>query len=317
MCDISIVIVSFNTSAFLIECLYSIFSDLDHLDAEIWVVDNASTDGSPGEIKKHFPQVKLIENNRNVGFARANNQALCQATGRICMLLNPDTVIKSGALISIMSAFETNFQVGLVSPQLLNTDGSIQPSWGQFSSLWTEFFFQFFLFKVFPSTFPLGNKIHWLQGKAYNTVHEIDWATGACLAFRREIIEKIGLLDESIFMYGEDMEWCWRMKKVGIHRIYWPEAKVFHLQNQASKSNYAQWIINYTYGQIKFIEKHRSKISTKIAGLMVMIGSLLRIVAWASIQILKPEMRKIAKQRNDGYRKAFMMGWKALMGREL
>jgi GT2 family glycosyltransferase len=314
MSKISVVIVNYNTCGLLLDCLRSIYDDIDRIDTEIWVVDNASKDGSSEAVRLKFPKVRLIENQTNLGFSRANNQALCQSDGDICILLNPDTVVIPGFFSQILAGFQINPQAGLIAPQLLNADHSIQPSWGQFSSAWTEFFFQLFLYKIFPSPIPIGRKIHRLQRIAYETVHEVPWATGACLAFRRKMIEKAGLLDESIFMYGEDVEWAWRIHKNGEKILFFPAAKIIHFAQRSSKLDFAGWITNYTRGQLKFIQRHRSQGSARLASLFVMIGSSLRIIIWAIIKLFYRDNGQEAPQRIEGYLKAFQIGWQGIKG---
>jgi len=314
MPDLSIIIVSYNTRKLLLECLNSIYTDYSNSEAEIWVVDNESKDGSLEAVCKQFPQVNLIHNLENIGFVRANNQALRRASGEVCIILNPDTIIQPGAFQILNAAFEHNPNAGMIAPQLLNTDGSIQPSYGHFSSLWTEFFFQFFLFKFLPSPFPLGRKVHFLQQNEYQRAHEVPWATGACLAVRREAVEKAGLLDESIFMYGEDMEWAWRFRQNGYKVFYNPAAKVVHLAQRSSKMDFTRWITNYSLGQLRFIQNHRSSWSTRIASLLMMAGSSLRLLIWSLIRILGNKKTDEAESRLAGYKKVFQMSWKVLVG---
>ena len=311
MHDVSIVIVNYNTRELLLGCLDSVYQTAGDLTIEVWVVDNASTDDSAAAIQLKFPEVKLIANRENVGFSRANNQALAKATGKIWCLLNPDTIVMPGAFQALLKAFQKDSKSGLVGPQLLNKDGSIQPSFGKFTSVWTEAFFQFFLYKWLPAPFPLGIKIHPLQKNAYQHIHEVDWVSGACMIFRPEIIEQAGMLDEQIFMYGEDMEWCWHIQKAGFKILYFPEAQIIHLSGQSSRQNYASWINRYTISSLRFLQKYRGGGDLRLGGLFICMGSLTRSVLCLFGLGLYPGKRNELKQRMTGYQQAGKTGWQA------
>lgn len=312
MLDYSIIIVNYNTRQLLLNCLQSVVDTNIGKQLEIYVVDNASTDGSVAAVQASFPQVHLIANDTNLGFAQANNQVLAQAHGDILVLLNPDTIVRRGAFDALEHTFEQDPVIGVIGPQLLNPDGSIQPSCGSFASAWTEFLFQTFLYKLVPSAFPLGKVVHLLQRSLYNNLHEVDWVTGACLAIRKDVVERIGFLDEAFFMYGEDMEWCWRARQAGYKVCYQPEAQVVHYSRQASRRDYRAWITRYTSGQLHFLSLTRPRISRIFFGLWVCLGSLLRIVLWTGIKYLFTSRREEARQRIAGYRDAIALGWQAV-----
>jgi N-acetylglucosaminyl-diphospho-decaprenol L-rhamnosyltransferase len=311
--NISLIIVNYNTNQLLLGYLNTFVEDVGEIPLEIWVVDNASTDESLDKIKSYFPDVHLITNDTNQGYAKANNQILAQANGEIFILLNPDTIVRPGALNEFLRTFESDGDIGVIGPQVLNPNGSIQPSCGKFASVWTEFLFQSFLFKIVPSPFPLGREVHWLQQGQYKNKHEVDWVTGACLAIRKEVIDKIGLLDEAFFMYGEDMDWCWRVKKVGYKVCYQPAAKIVHYSRQASSQDFKAWIRRYTKGQLRFIEKTHSYTYKALCGLWICLGSFLRIILWSFIRSLKADRRNEAQQRIAGYYDAIGLGWQAIL----
>lgn len=299
------------------DCLTSVYADLIDIDAECFVVDNASSDGSVAAVQSDFPKVSIICNDSNTGFSHANNQALRIAKGKICLLLNSDTIPQPGFVSAILEAFQTLPNAGVIGLKLLNPDNTIQPSWGNFASAWTEFIFQSFLFKLVPASFPLGRQIHSIETNGYVASHPVDWVTGACLAVRREVLERAGFLDESNFMYGEDMEWCWRINKAGYKVWFWTDGSVVHLARQSSQRNYTSWISRYTQGQLMFIGQHRSLIEFRLAGLFVCLGSILRILIWTFVPILKKARKNEASQRRTGYFLALKMGFQALMGKLL
>jgi GT2 family glycosyltransferase len=313
--NISVIIVNYNTRQLLLDCLHSLEENPNGLSVDIWVVDNASTDGSVAAVQSSFPEVHIIANDSNLGFARANNQALRKASGDIMLLLNPDSRVQPCAFTKLKQAFDSDATIGVVGPQVLNPDGSIQPSCGSFASGWTEFLFQSFLFKLIPSPFPIGAVVHPLQRRMYDRKHEVDWVTGACLAIRKEVVMRIGLLDEAFFMYGEDMEWCWRVRQAGYKVIYQPAAQVVHYSRQASQRDYRAWIMQYTSGHLRFIGKTRPGSYKFLFGLWICLGSLLRIVVWSGLRWLIYNRRDEAQQRIAGYREAFNLGWQAVLGK--
>jgi N-acetylglucosaminyl-diphospho-decaprenol L-rhamnosyltransferase len=274
---------------------------------EVIIIDNGSTDGSVEMMKNDFPFFRLIQNLENVGFSKANNQGMRMANGDILILLNSDTIVLENTFPKIVDGFAQNSNVGVIAPQLLNPDGSIQPSWGIFACAWTEFLFQTFLFKIIPAPFPLGKKIHPLQKKNYSTAHPVAWASGACLAVRREVVEAAGMLDEGRFMYGEDMEWCWRIRQKGFDVLFWPDAKIIHLGNASSKKDFTTWIQRYTTGNLQFIQEHNSRLDYLASAGFVFFGSILRFFLWSIIGISNLGKKTEAEQRISGYRSAIQI----------
>lgn len=240
--DLSIIIVSFNTKDLLKNCLTSVFNTTKGINFEVFVVDNGSTDGSIEMVKKKFPKVFLIKNKKNLGFARANNQALKKAKGEYLLLLNSDTKILDNALEKLVNFAKGKEELGIVGPKLLNPDKSPQPSAAPFYTL--------------PVVF-----ISLLRGdsflrRSYQETREVDWVAGACFLIKKEITKKIGFLDEEFFMYIEEMEFCFRAKKAGYKTYFYPAAKIFHLvrgSSTAGKREAIWWIYK---GLIYFYQKH-------------------------------------------------------------
>ncbi len=224
--DLSIIIVSFNTKKLLRECLKSLITNYQSLitDHEIIVIDNASEDGSSLMVGKDFPQVKLIENQENLGYAAANNQALRQAQGKDCLLLNPDTRVKPGSLEKLIKFAEEHPETGIVGAKLVNPDGSVQPSVYHFPTLWRAIKEYWFGQKgVYEKYAPKGKK-----------PVEVEAVTGAAMLIPRKTIEKIGLLDEKYFMYFEDLDYCGRVKQAGLKVYYLPKAEILHHHGQSA-----------------------------------------------------------------------------------
>jgi len=311
--DLSIIIVNWNTRELLKNCLDSIFQTTGDLAVEVWAVDNGSQDGSVELVKEHYSHVKLIENSTNRGFSAANNQALARATGRYSLLLNSDTEVQPGALAHLVEKMDSEPNLGAVGPQLLNPDGSIQPSYGIFLSFWSEFLFQTFLFKVVPTSYVIGQRIKPAQRYAYQHEHYVDWVSGAALMIRTTLAQEQGLMfDENIFMYAEDVDLCYRIRAQGYQIKYCPQGKVIHLISASSHRNYQRWITGYTRGNLTFLAKHRSDFTLRASCLAIMFGSLLRLCLWHTIQVLRNSRATEASQRQMGYLGAFRLALSTL-----
>ncbi|MBM4309106.1 MAG: glycosyltransferase family 2 protein, partial [Deltaproteobacteria bacterium] len=188
---------------------------------EVFVVDNGSMDGSVEAVRVGFPEAIVIQNSTNLGFAQANNQALRLAKGKYILLLNPDTQVKEGAIETLKVFMDNHPKAGAVGAQLLNSDGSKQNSIANFPSLATELLNKSLLRWLFPDRFP-GKE------RDYNEPIEVESVIGACMMVRREAIEQVGLLDEDYFLFLEETDWCYRMKKAGWKVYHVPQADVYH-----------------------------------------------------------------------------------------
>jgi GT2 family glycosyltransferase len=227
--DLSISIVSWNTKQLLDECLQSVFKTTNGIEFEVVVVDNISSDGSALMVQEKHPQVRVIENIENVGFAKANNQAYAVSTGRHFLLLNPDTVCHNGALTRLVNFLDSNPQSGAVGPLVLNPDGSLQYSWARFPTVISEI--------IGKLDRRIGSNHHAPQSASQTRqigVFETDWVGGCCLLIRREAVEQIGLMDESLFMYSEETDWCYRLHKHSWTVFVETNAEIVHLGGQSS-----------------------------------------------------------------------------------
>ncbi|HUV42356.1 MAG TPA: glycosyltransferase family 2 protein [Patescibacteria group bacterium] len=266
---ISVIILSWNTKKILENCLQSLFNfQPDPYELEVIVVDNASTDGSPAMIKKKFRQVKLIENKENLGFTKGNNQGMKKARGDYLLILNSDTLIKDKAPVKMARFLENNDQVGVVGCKLLNSDGTNQPSYGPFPHL------RIAMVMLFAE--------HWLGGhlvrRSGEKTVEADWVMASALMIRKEVIKRVGMFDEKIFMYMEETEWCYRIKKAGYQVIFYPEARITHLERASSVTGRKDPILNIYRGLIYFYKKHYPAWQLPVLRLMLKLkagGALL------------------------------------------
>jgi GT2 family glycosyltransferase len=226
MRDLSIVIVSYNTCGLLRTCLSSIYRETAHIDFEIVVVDNASTDGSIEMITSDYPAVKILRNDHNSGFAAANNIAIRKSSARFVLLLNPDTEILDGAIQKTIRFIEAHPKAGIVGCKLKYPDGRFQPSAYSFPTVWNMFAEATFLYRVFPKTKLFGG--YHLTYLDYSHDVQVDWLIGAFLLIRREVIDTVGMLDEQFFMYAEDTDYCYMAKQAGFEVWFTPRGEIFH-----------------------------------------------------------------------------------------
>ena len=269
--DLSIIIVNWNTRNLLCQCIDSLTQVLRKIDTEIFVVDNGSADGSVATVREKFPGVKLIENTVNMGFARANNQAIYQSSGEYLLFLNPDTRVKDEAIPTMLSFIIAHAKAGLVGAQLLNADGSRQNSIANFPSLATELLNKSLLRRLFPEKFP-GKE------RDYPGPVEVDSVIGACMLVRRETVEQVGLLDEGYFLFLEETDWCFRMKKAGWKIYHIPGAEVLHFQGKSAGAQKAKARIEYYRSRYHYFRKNRGSFQTFVLSIGLIIKLLVELV---------------------------------------
>jgi GT2 family glycosyltransferase len=269
----SIIIINWNTRDLLACCLTSIMDNHLHENIEIFVVDNDSTDGSAGMVAQCYPQVRLIENRENVGFARANNQAIRQSSGRYVLLLNPDTEVRSGALDALVDFMDEHTEVGVAGARLFNPDGSLQYSCSPQIVLWREFIRLFHLGLVRQDGYySMGD---W----DIRTPRKVDTVLGACMILRREVLDQVGLLDEDYFMYTEEVDLCYRIRKAG-WKIYWvPQAQIVHFGGQSTKQVATEMFLKLYESKILFFRKHYHSVIVQAYKMLLGLAAWPRIVA--------------------------------------
>jgi N-acetylglucosaminyl-diphospho-decaprenol L-rhamnosyltransferase len=249
--EVSVIIVNWNTRDLLVGCLDSIAQTASDLDVEIVVVDNASVDGSQAMVRDCFPQVKLIENRENVGFAQANNQAIRVSQGRYVLLFNSDAITTPGAIQALVSLADEKSRAGIIGARLLNPDNSFQASYTPFPTLWEEFLILTGLGRLlrgrwYPSRGPEEDKGPQI----------VDYVEGACMLVRRAAFEDVGGLDECYFMYAEEVDWCYAMRDRDWQVWYQPAAKVIHLGGGSSRSRRPQREADLYRSRVQFFRKH-------------------------------------------------------------
>lgn len=277
--DLSVIIVNWNTKKLLEDCLESVFKFTQDISFEVMVVDNGSNDNSRQMVKSKFPKVKLIANKKNLGFTKANNQGMNVAKGDYVLLLNSDTYLIENSLKKLVEFARAKENLGAVGPLLLNTDKSIQQSVGFFPHLPQTFFWLSFL-----DDLPFGQNLkpyHMDHDLFYKKENEVDWVTGAAYLVPKYVIDKIGLLDEKIFMYGEEVEWSYRIKKAGYKIFFTPTTKIVHIGRGSSGKISSRAIVGEFEGLIYFYKKHKGFLALQILRIFLKIGALARIVIFA------------------------------------
>ena len=310
--DLSIAIVNYNTKEFLKGCLESIYDTVKSIEFEIYVVDNASIDGSAQMVEDAFPGVKLIKNKENLGFAKANNQAIEISKGRHILLLNPDIVSHPKAMESMVEFLDKNSKIGAIGAKLLNPDGSVQ-----ISGYYCKFpsFFQVLFF--YTALRHLALKSSFLKYRFWQHVDvdkpcEVDQPPGACLMVKKVVIDQIGLLDEDFPLFFNDVDWCYRIKRAGWKIFYYPNAEMIHFGGRSFVSqeinDKIKWGLASYNGLEKYFVKYNCHITAITTKLIVLIDSAIKFPAWGILYILSKSKREKAK-RVFQYNAAIIKHW--------
>ncbi|MBQ4162230.1 MAG: glycosyltransferase family 2 protein [Parabacteroides sp.] len=283
---LSIVIVNYNVKYFLEQCLYSVRAAITGLDAEVWVVDNHSTDGSIEYLRPRFPEVTFIENQDNPGFAKANNQAIRMSHGEYILLLNPDTVVGEDSLRTLCCFMDEHPEAGGIGVKMLEGHGQFLPeSKRSFPSPWVSFCKIFGLSKFFPKshTFARYSLLYLDKEK----VHKVDVLAGAFMLFRREALDKVGLLDEAFFMYGEDIDLSYRVVQGGYTNYYIPE-RLLHYKGESTKHGDIKYVKAFYGAMLIFYRKyypHASWLMNLLIQFAVLLkASLSAIGGWLGLK---------------------------------
>jgi GT2 family glycosyltransferase len=300
---LSIVIVSWNTRDLLRRCLESTQVELSarpDVCVEVFLVDNNSADGSAAMVKAEHPWVVLVENAENLGFAKANNQALRISSGEYVLLLNPDTEVKPGAIAHLVDFLDNHSKAGVVAPQLLNSDGSVQRSCRRFPTFSGMLYELAGLSRLFPAGSKRGEKFRAYKMLDWNHDDErqVDQPEGACLMLRRSVIDTVGELDEGFFMLFEEVDWCYRIKQHDWQIWFTPTAQVVHHYGQSIKQVKMKMILSSHRGLYRFWRKHYRGNRWYMDGVAysgLMLLAYLRIAAYAARRALSNGQRSSAQ----------------------
>jgi len=255
--DLSIIIVNWNVKDLLRNCLESL-SNVDQspssLTAEIIVVDSASSDGSPEMVRQEFPQVRLIASDENLGYAGGNNTGIAAARGQYFFLLNPDTVVKPGALTRMVTYVDSHPTVGALGPQLLWPDGTVQSSRRCFPTLGTLFWESTLLGQWFPNN--RYARYYHLADRSADQPQVVDWVVGAAILIRRETWLQVGPIEQDFFMYFEETDWCRRSAVAGWETHYLPTAQIIHYEGKSSEQVVTARTLRFQRSKIRYTRKY-------------------------------------------------------------
>ncbi len=274
-CRLSIVIVNYNVEHFLQLCLSSVFKAIEGIDAEVWVVDNHSSDGSLEMVKNSFPAVRLIASKDNLGFSKGNNLAIRQSEGEYVLLLNPDTVVAEDTFQKCLSFMDSNPNAGSLGVRMLDGSGLFLPeSKRGLPSPWVSFCKAFGLGSWFPESELFGK--YYLSYLPEKQTHDVDVLSGAFMFLRKTAIEKSGLLDEDFFMYGEDVDLSFRIQNAGFKNYYFPEATIIHFKGESTKRGSISFVIHFYKAMLLFSKKHFS--NSRLFSIFIYLGIAVRAV---------------------------------------
>jgi N-acetylglucosaminyl-diphospho-decaprenol L-rhamnosyltransferase len=296
---LSVIIVNWNVRDLLHRALSSILASWgERPGLEIIVVDNGSRDGSVDMVQADFPQVRVIVNRENRGFTGGNNQGIDAATGEFLLLLNPDTEVLNDALPCLVDYAKARPDIGLIGPQMLWPDGSVQSSRRRFPSLPVLFLESTWLQALAPRRV-LHN--YYAQDKADNIEQDVDWITGAAMLTRRKVVEQVGELDEGFFMYSEEVDWCRRIKQAGWRVVYYPDARIIHHEGKSSEQVVAARHIYFQSSKVRYTRKYHGAVAAECLRLWLM-GQYVGQISIEGAKWLIGHRKALRAPRIDAYR---------------
>ncbi|NIN70132.1 MAG: glycosyltransferase [Anaerolineae bacterium] len=314
--DVSVIIVAWNVGDLLAECLRSLQAASQDIRTEIVVVDNGSVDRTAQLVERQFPHVRLIVNEENIGFTRGNNLGIKQSSGRYILLLNADTVVRPDTLERLVGFMDETPDAGIAGCKQTYADGSWQPTCHRMICLKREAIVAAGLSKVFPQLVDYGD----LPLKA-TEAFRVDWVGGACLMMRRQVAEQVGLLDESIFIYGEDADLCERARNAGYSVYYLPGVSIVHHRGQSdTRSAELTPSVDYSALRLKFIgrryviEKHYGNLKGDFY-YAFMVVRIVRMLLQDSVSLLLPQPVSRTRALSVRRRECLAMLKAALTGR--
>lgn len=301
--ELSISIVSWNTRELLRECLGSIREDPRSAAWELFVVDNASGDGSADMVEECFPGAVVVRSRVNLGFGGGHNLALARARGRHLLILNPDTRVDPGALGGMVDFADRNPGVGAVGPRLEDDRGNLERSWGRSPGTLSLIAHKLLLHRLFP---------HRRLARPGGGEADVGWVTGACLLVRREAAATAGFLDDGMFMCHEDVEWCMRLRSAGWRVVYLPQIRVVHHEGRSIRQRLGEMLVVSQQSQYYLHQKHFGRGRLHLLRLLTAVEMVLRTCLWSLLWMVRPVTRGESRDRLGAYRRIL---WRTLADR--
>ena len=278
---LSVVIVNYNVKYFLEQCLHSVRRAMKSIDGEVYVVDNNSVDGSIKMLEEKFPEVILIANKDNHGFSKANNQAIRVSKGKYVLLLNPDTIVEDDTFRKVLAFMDEHPDAGGLGVKMIDGKGRFLPESKRGLPKPSVAFYKIFgLSKLFPRSRVFGQ--YHLTYLDKEKTHQVDVLSGAFMLLRRETLDKAGLLDETFFMYGEDIDLSYRITQAGYKNYYYPEARIIHYKGESTKKSSVNYVFTFYNAMIIFARKHFTQQNARLFSFLIHMAIWFR----ASLSIL-------------------------------
>ncbi|MEE4260998.1 MAG: glycosyltransferase [Bacteroidales bacterium] len=279
---LSIIIVNYNVEYFLEQCLHAVRRAMQHVEGEVIVVDNNSIDGSNAMVKKKFPEVKLYENKQNLGFSKANNQGIKKSTGEYILLLNPDTVVEDDTFSKVVDFMDEHQEAGALGVKMVDGAGKFLPeSKRGLPTPEAAFYKMFGISSMFPRS-KRFSKYH-LGYLDENKIHEVEILSGAFMLLRKKVLDEIGLLDETFFMYGEDIDLSYRVIKAGYKNYYFPKTRIIHYKGESTKKSSVNYVLVFYNAMVIFAKKHftykSARLFTHLINLAIYFRAFLAILS--------------------------------------
>ncbi|MGQ9626025.1 MAG: glycosyltransferase family 2 protein [Anaerolineae bacterium] len=279
--DLTISIINTNNRDLLRTCLRTLFDNTRRVSMEVYVVDNACTDGSAEMVEREFPQVHLIRNTTRLRFCANHNQVLRRGTGRYLLILNEDTEITPGAFDDLVAFMDAHPGAGASGVTVLNPDGTLQVSYADFPTLFSQFVLAFSL-----NRFLRGGLYPYYSLPKDGQLVETDWVSGACLLVRREAMAQAGLLDENFLIYSEEIDWCYRIKKAGWKVYFVPDVRIYHHQGKGTSQDRPRRRFRLNRSALLFFRKHYGLILALALRLVLLSASFLRLSMWIPFYLI-------------------------------
>lgn len=304
---LSAITVTWNAKKYVNECLRSLDRD-DELSAEIIVVDNASTDGTPELIAQRFPKFKLIQNSENLGFAKANNIGIRQSRGKYVCLINSDVVLSRGCLNGLFQYMEANFSVGVVGPQMLGPDGGVRRSSMRLPSLRNSVCRAMAADRSSFLSRLLGGQL--TSDFSHDRIADVEVLNGWFWLVRREALDQVGLLDERFFIYGEDLDWCRRFREAGWRLVFYPCVSAIHYGGASSGAAPVRSYVEMQRANLQYWKKHRGLLACSVNYGILLVHHVLRLMGYSAAYLIRAENRTevAAKIRRSWVLLAWMIG---------
>ncbi len=290
--DVSIIVVAWNVRKLLYDCLKSVYDETKGIEFEVIYVDNASEDGTVEMVQKEFPEARIIENDENKGFIKANNQGIEIANGRYVLLLNSDTIVLDNAIAKTIKFADEHPRTALVGCRVLNPDRTLQRTCSMYHSALNMLLSATYLYKIFPRSRFFGREqMTWWD---FNDTREVEVVYGCFSLVRKEAIDQVGLMDPTYFVYGDDPDWCYRFHKAGWKVMFTPEPVIIHYGGQNTKHMSREFRLQLSGSILIFTKKHKGTFAFYLTRIFQALFFLQRVPYWFAVGLIKSNEREKA-----------------------